>query len=345
MPLKLGGTTLSKVTYNGVELTKVIYNGTNVYEVASSAVYYGFGNDNNIYKYSLDLGTLLATGTDSGVLAIYRQVQSITSDANHLYIFSNVTRRIHKILKTLPSFPAEQVAETGNTLSFGGAPFMFIDGTDLYTVQFFFNRLSRYSTSTLAVLQSGSSSFADDILEILVDSSWVYAITDGRSFISRIPKNNLSGTINTLSMSAPGTFTQDATHIYAIRTNGSTFYRILKSNFTLVNSVSTGFSTTILIDENEMCAVDSNNFYFIVGSSGTNRLIRTTLTGGTVTKSTFIFPTAPRKIKLTADKIYVACQDRRIVVFDKSNIDSGTSFTLANPNVTADIVGFHIEEV
>jgi hypothetical protein len=341
MPLKLGGTTLTKVTYNGVELTKVIYNGTNVYEVVSGAVYYGF-DGSNLYKYSLNLATLLATGVSQ---AHFSRVFQIRSDANHLYIYSRTTNRIHKILKTLPNAPVVAQTSASIAITEPNVP-MFVDGTDLYSTGSNSARLSRYVTSTMAVGQAGSSSASGGILEILVDSSWVYSTYSGNR-ISRILKTNLSlGWTNSGSFSADiTTFAQDSTHIYAVGETGRHFMKIPKSTFisgqTQVN-LATASSNNDVVNSG-MCAVDGNNFYFVRSSTGTQKLVRTDLNGNTLTQSTYNFAFSPQKILLTSDKIYVACDDLRIVVFDKSNINSGTQFNLAGSPADA-IIGFHIEE-
>jgi hypothetical protein len=343
MPLKLGATTLNHVKYNGVELTKVTYNGTVVYE---PFIYYGFSNDPNLYKYNINLSTLVATGNGNG-FQFYDDVLNIKSDASFLYIFSETTNRIHKIQKTIP---ASQVAQTSVTFDMvSRESLLFIDGTNFYSMNSTNQRrLSRFLTSTMAVAQSGSSTFAAKITGIMVDATHVYASVEDGSRFYRIDKNNLSASIQTSggSFSLTGAWTMDNNFIYGVRDNGGTFYRQPKSTFTSsTGTLSININSNIdEVDFSYMCAVDATHFYY-VGKDNNNQghLTRTNLSGGEVTNSTFVFPEIPNIIQLFGNKIYIGCDNRTIVIMDKSNINSGTTTQVANPTPNADIFGFLVE--
>jgi hypothetical protein len=345
MPFKYSGTNLTQVKYNGVELTKVTYNGTVVFE---PFIYYGYQSNNNLYKYNINLSTLVATGSNS----LYFRIHAILSDGDFLYIYSDSSRRIHKVEKTLP---LTQIAQTSSSFSMQSPnAAVFYDGTNIYALRFADSRrLSRYSTSTLAVEQTGNSQFSANIRQIMVDSTHVYVAMSSNSRVSRIDKTNLSATIQNADggFASSFSFTMDNDFIYAIRNDGNRFYRIQKSNF--LNSgpvgayISVGLGLSLTnVEENGMVVVDANHLYFIARSTAdaSGRLVRTNLIGGDVTVSTFNTPTKPRRIQLFGNKIYIACDNRTFVIIDKLNINSGTSFQLANPNDTgADMASLLVE--
>jgi hypothetical protein len=344
MPLKLGATTLTDVKYNGVSLTKVTYNGTVVYQ---PFIYYGYGEDINLYKYNINLSTLVATGNGNS-FQFYNKVQYITADADFLYTYNDSTLRIHKIQKTIPS---SQVAQTSSTFNMQTEnPAIFLDGTNIYALRFSDRRrLSRYLTSTLAVAQTGNTSFPSDIKQIMVDSTHVYVGMNGNTRVSRIDKNNLSASVQspTDSFATSFSWTMDNNFVYGIRNDGNRFYRITKSNWVSgVGFISVGLGLSLTsVDENNMVAVDASHLYFIgeYSSSSIGVLVRTNLSGGEVTVSTFVFPEDPRRIQLFGNKIYIGCNNRTFVIMDKSNINSGTATQVANPNTGADIVGLLVE--
>ena len=344
MPFKYGGTTLTDVKYNGVSLTKVTYNGTVVYE---PFIYYGFLGDPNLYKYNINLSTLLATGNGNN-FSFYNRITNIKSDASFLYIYSGTTNRIHKIQKTIPT---SQVAQTSVTLNMASTrqPLLFVDGTNFYSINSSNQRrLSRYLTSTMAVAQSGGSTFADDITGIMVDATHVYASVDGGNKIYRIDKNNLSSLIQTNggNFSDVGAWTMDDNFIYGIRDNGGTFYRQPKSTFTSpIDTLAININSNIdNVGRSYMCAIDATHFYYVgTDSNGQGHLTRTNLSGGEVTNSTFLFLEDPNIIQLFGNKIYIGCDSRTIVIMDKSNINSGTTTQVANSDTGAEILGFLVE--
>jgi hypothetical protein len=344
MPFKYGGTTLTDVKYNGVSLTKVTYNGTVVYE---PFIYYGFEDDNNTYRYNINLSSSI----QSQNLGIYDNVQEIKTDGNHIFFYSENSGRIHKVEKNLPS---TQIAQTGSTIDVadnssvsGFSPTIFIDGTDLYSTGSSDTRLTRYLTSNLSIAQSGTRSFPDDITQILVDNTHVYVACANRSQIFRILKSNLSGSLEA-SVTLVGiihSIAQDNDYIYGVGRDSRAFIKIPKATFTSSSNIinfNTGFANEP-VTQTSMCAVDNNNFYHIVRETGNSCLRRTDLVGLNQTNSTYSFNSRPRRMQLFGNKIFVGCENARIVIFDKSNFNSGTEYIVNNPSSTADINGFLID--
>jgi hypothetical protein len=342
MPFKFGNTTLTGVTYNGIPLTKVIYNGTTVFELATgepSAVYYGFRNDDNAYKYNGSLSTLLATGLRTQLNEL-NSIRAMAIDGGGLFFVNSNNRRIYKVNKT---DLITLIASSGSILvnyPTGSDAKLVMDSTGLYTHGTSGSRISVFNPSTLAVTQSGTISTLNVISDILIDDTYLYVFASSSGRAQRTLKSNInSGWTNSGSTnSSARVMVQNQNYLYVIRDTGRNIWRIDKNNFTaspVLYSVSTSSSTSNITSNNQ-AQIDENNIYFIRQNTGIRTLIRTNLTGGNVEESTYNFTIIARRIQLSATKIYVVCDDRTIVVFDKSNINSGTVFQVASPNASAD---------
>jgi hypothetical protein len=313
MPLKLGGTTLTKVTYNGVELTKVIYNGTNVYEVVTEPepnyVYYAFSNRANIaYRYNGNLTTLLRKETNTN----YDSINSMEVTSQSFFFYGPNQRKVFKAPRTLgaPSVASATYTSTNNRFN------LTVDNSFVYATGGGGN-VVRLSTSSF--LNANTIAFGGIVNQILVDDNYVYAVV-GSSIVRKTKPLSIYSA--TLSVSFTGTayaMAQDAEFLYVItNSNPRWFVKIRKSDMVKVVEMN---NTALIPSRHNQIQVDKNHVYSI--ADNLESITRTNLDGTNM--SQVVLNLQPASIRLSGSNIYIGTDDGKFIIISKTNFNTGTT--------------------
>jgi hypothetical protein len=319
MPLKLGGTTLSKVTYNGVELTKVIYNGTTVYEVVTDPepnyVYYSFSNSSNIaYRYNGNLTTLLRTETNTNYDGITSM--EVGTTAQGFFYYSAPDRRVYRAARTLgaPAFSSAQYTSTNNRFNLTkDNSFIYATAGGANVVRLLMGNF--FNTTTVA--------FGGIVNQILVDDNYVYAVV-GTSIIRRTKP--LSSSSASLSVGFTGTanaMAQDAEFLYVItNSNPRWFVKIRKSDMVKVVEMN---NTALIPTRHNQIQVDKNHVYSI--ADNLEAITRCNLDGTNMVL--VALSSQPASIRLSGSNIYIGTSNGQFIIISKTNFNTGTTIDVA----------------